>query len=214
MSNYDIRILFLIFIFYSFLGWCYEVIKNLVTSKKMINRGFLIGPWIPIYGVGAVLMTVLLRGFTNNIILLFILCIILFSSLEYVTSFFMEKIFHARWWDYSKKKGNINGRICIVATIFFGFVGLIAMYYVDPFLVNFFKSTNGTLLTIITIILFILFLIDFILSFIIINSLKGTVNEIKKDNTEQITELVKEVLLGKNYPRRRIVSAFPNISIK
>ena len=123
-----IKIYFLLFLTYSFLGWCMEVCCSIFERKKFVNRGFLLGPYCPIYGCGAILITLLLKGFTNNPIILFIMAILLCGILEYLTSFFMEKIFHLRWWDYSKKKFNINGRVCLDTIIPFGVLGMVIIY--------------------------------------------------------------------------------------
>ena len=99
--------IFVLFIMYSFLGWLTEVIYVFITDGKIINRGFLIGPYCPIYGVGLILITHLLKDYTDNIIVLFILSACICMILEYLTSYVMEKCFHARWWDYSNSKFNI-----------------------------------------------------------------------------------------------------------
>ena len=131
---------FLLFIIYSMLGWLIEVSAFLISDKKFINRGFLIGPYCPIYGVGAIVMILTLSNYTDSPLILFVMSIVIFSLLEYYTSYFMEKIFKARWWDYSKKKFNINGRICLETMIPFGLLGLLAMYVINPFLNNIIES--------------------------------------------------------------------------
>ena len=99
---YDIEKYVLLFFIYAFLGWIMEVIGKLIQQKKFINRGFLIGPYCPIYGHGAILITILLSRYKANPFILFFMAILICSILEYATSYFMEKIFHARWWDYSQ----------------------------------------------------------------------------------------------------------------
>ena len=105
---YTVETYLLLFFIYSNAGWLMEVIGKLIEKKKFINRGFLIGPYCPIYGHGAILITILLEKYTNDPIALFIMGVVICSILEYLTSYFMEKIFHARWWDYSRYKFNIN----------------------------------------------------------------------------------------------------------
>ena len=131
--NYDIRILFLLFLMYSFTGWAIEVIGKLIEKGKFVNRGFLVGPYCPIYGVGCISMILLLNRYIKDPFTLFIMSILLFSFLEYFTSYFMEKIFKIRWWDYSRRKFNINGRICLETMIPFGLGGMLIMYIVNPF---------------------------------------------------------------------------------
>ena len=130
----DISSYFLLFIIYSNLGWLMEVTLKSIELKKFINRGFLIGPICPIYGYGCLLIIILLKNFTSNIVLLFFSSVIICSILEYLTSYIMEKLFKARWWDYSRRKYNINGRICLNTMIPFGLLGCLMMYVVNPFL--------------------------------------------------------------------------------
>lgn len=115
---FDLKVLFLLFIIYSITGWIIEVIATYPDTKCFVNRGFFIGPYCPIYGNCAIAMIFLLHNVTNPI-LLFVLSILICSVGEYVTSYAMEKIFHARWWDYSKNRFNLNGRICLVNSLAF-----------------------------------------------------------------------------------------------
>ena len=114
-----IEIIFLSFIFYSFIGWLYEsALVTYVQKRTFINRGFFLGPYCPIYGAGAVFCYLLLKDISNPIIL-FIMAAIVCCTLEYFTSYVMEKLFHARWWDYSNLPFNINGRVCLAGAILF-----------------------------------------------------------------------------------------------
>lgn len=123
--------LFLWFIFYSVFGWLWEVCLYLAEDKKFVNRGFLNGPYCPIYGAGAIL-DILLLGKIENSGLLFVLGVLVTGVLEYLTSYIMEKIFHARWWDYSERKFNINGRVCLAGMIAFGSLSVILIKLVHP----------------------------------------------------------------------------------
>ena len=96
----------LLFFIYSVLGWCLENISQFIEYHKLTNRGFFIGPYCPIYGVGATLLHLLLSSYAKDPIVLFLLSIIVCATLEYFTSWLMEKLFKARWWDYSNKKYN------------------------------------------------------------------------------------------------------------
>ncbi|MCZ4428067.1 putative ABC transporter permease, partial [Bifidobacterium breve] len=101
--------LFLWFVLYSFIGWIYESILVSVMERRLVNRGFLNGPLCPIYGAGAALAIALLHNM-HNPIMIFLISAIGASVLEYVTSWAMEKMFHARWWDYSDYRFNLQGR--------------------------------------------------------------------------------------------------------
>ena len=213
----DIRVYFLLFITYAFLGWAMEVIGKLIQYKRFINRGFLIGPYCPIYGYGALLITFLLKRYTNDPITLFIMAILVCGTLEYLTSYFMEKIFHARWWDYSQRRFNINGRVCLNTIIPFGLLGMFIMYVSNPFLINKFESLSEVWLNILFWVLLIIYLVDNVVSGKVIRYVGKTTEKFGKDldNTEEITKKVKETLIGKSALYRRLLNAYPKIqSIK
>ncbi len=196
---------FALFIIYSFIGWLMEVTLTIIKDKKIINRGFLIGPYCPIYGTGCLLLITLLNKYKNDIVILFIMSIVICSILEYTTSYVMEKLFKARWWDYSRFKFNINGRICAETMIPFGLLGVLVVYYINPFLLKII-NTNTILFTITAII----FIADVSASFGIITSLKSTINDITKDSTEEITKRVREIIKQRSYFHQRLIKAFPN----
>ena len=202
---------FLLFISYAFLGWCMEVGCKYVQFGKFINRGFLIGPYCPIYGWGAIAITILLKRYTYDPLVLFIMSTLVCSIIEYFTSYFMEKKYHARWWDYSSKKFNINGRICLETLIPFGILGLFIMYVTNPMLFKIYQSMSEIVVHIISITLFIIFIVDNIISSNIISSVNVEGSKLVKDNTEEITEKVKQILREKSWLHRRLINAYPNL---
>ena len=208
-----VLIYFVLFMIYSFIGWCLEVFGKLIEKKRFINRGFLIGPYCPIYGFGALAITLLLGKYTNDWPTLFIMAILVCGTLEYFTSYFMEKIFKARWWDYSTKKFNINGRICLDTLIPFGLLGLFIMYVSNPILLNLLNSLADTTLIIFACALSIIFLADNVISFNVISIVRTTTKGLYKelDNTEEITKKVKEILLSKSTLSRRLINAYPKL---
>ena len=207
----DVRIYFLLFIIYSMLGWCMEVTWGLIEHKKFINRGFLIGPYCPIYGYGAILITFLLKKYVDDAFTLFIMAILVCGILEYATSYFMEKIFKARWWDYSKTKFNINGRICLETIIPFGLLGLLIMYVTNPFFIEKIEQLPEIWLNILFWLLLILFITDNIVSTVVISYINKALKFIGKelDNTEEITKKIREVLKQKSPLHRRLANAYP-----
>ena len=209
----DIRIYFLLFMIYAILGWCMEVTCKLIQYKRFINRGFLIGPYCPIYGYGAILITFLLKKYTDDPIILFFMAIIICGTLEYLTSYFMEKIFKARWWDYSQKKFNINGRVCLNTIVPFGLLGLFIMYISNPFFISKIQQLPEMWLNILFWTLLIIYIIDNIVSGIVIRYVKKTEKIVGKDldNTEEITKKVKEVLQNKSMLHRRLLNAYPSL---
>lgn len=209
----SIYLYFLLFLIYSIIGWLIEVINVSWIEKRFVNRGFLMGPYCPIYGVGGLLCYLLLRKYLDDPLALFMMSILIFSILEYVTSYLMEKLFKARWWDYSNKKYNINGRICLETMIPFGLLGCFAMYVLNPILINMLEAIPNIVSIILSIVLFIWFMIDVCISFKVIINFKNLAFSIRKESTEEITKRVREVLSKKSILGRRLVNAFSNLKI-
>lgn len=212
---FDLKIYFLLFLIYSFVGWVLEVIYTLFTDKKLTNRGFFIGPYCPIYGVGALLIVIFLSKFQQHPFALFILAVVICSILEYCTSYVMEKIFKIRWWDYSNNKFNINGRICLETMIPFGVIACLLVYVINPFLVLNLNKLPESCLVVVSLIFGVLLIADFITSFNIINNFKKTVKNVsERDRTEDINKYVKNLWLKKSFLYRRLIKAFPKIETK
>lgn len=120
------------FFIYSFMGWVWESCYVSAKEKRFVNRGFVTGPVCTIYGCGALSVYLLLWKHQSNLIFLFFAGMLVATILEYVTSYFMELIFHASWWDYSSQKYNLNGRICLGASLGWGVFTLILFYVFQP----------------------------------------------------------------------------------
>ena len=206
----EIYYYFLLFLIYSFIGWSIEVVGKLIEKHKFVNRGFLVGPICPIYGNGCIVMILTLGKYRDNPLTLFIYAIFICSLLEYFTSYFMEKIFKARWWDYSTKKFNLNGRICVETMIPFGILGSLVICVINPFFEYILSLFSFKVIKITAIILFIIYIIDNIVSLTIMFGFKGTLKTVEKDGTEEITKKVKNILINKNILYKRLVEAFPN----
>ena len=110
-----------IFIVYAVIGWCSEVAYAALDTGKFVNRGFLNGPYCPIYGFGISLVIVVLTPLKDNLLILYLGSVILTSVIEYITGYLLEKVFHNKWWDYSDKPYNIKGYICLKFSLFWGF---------------------------------------------------------------------------------------------
>lgn len=206
-----IELYFLLFFTYSVLGWIMEVTKTLIDKKKFVNRGFLIGPYCPIYGYGVILLTILLKKYQSDIPATFIFSILICGTLEYFTSYFMEKIFKTRWWDYTRRKFNLNGRICLETMIPFGILGCVMILVLNPIVFSFLKLFSKNILIIISIITFIILIVDYVASTCIIFNFRNTISNFEKDATEEITKKVKEVFMKKGYFSRRLIKAFPTM---
>ena len=208
---YTFLLYFLLFIIYSFIGWIMEVLVFLFQERKFINRGFLIGPYCPIYGFCSVFMILTFHKYIDSPFVLFVMASLLCTFIEYITSFIMEKLFNTRWWDYSNVPFNINGRVCLHNSVIFGILGCLLVYYVNPFIESLLRNIPADLLMGISIALISIFIADNITSFNIISRVKSTANTILKDSTEEITEKVKEILSTKSFFNRRLLDAFPDL---
>ena len=127
-KRYKITDYILFFFVFSFIGWIWEVCLVLVQTGKLVNRGVLFGPWLPIYGSGGVLILLLLRKVFKKPVITFFSMTVLCTSIEYFTSWYLEVTRGVRWWDYSKKKFNINGRICLENLCLFGIASILIPY--------------------------------------------------------------------------------------
>lgn len=130
--GFDLYFIFYNFFFYSFLGWIYESCLISFQKKKLVNRGFLAGPIIPIYGCGATLIYLILHSIKNHAVYVFLGGMAVATALEYITSYLMEKIFHAKWWDYSNYRYNFQGRICLFVSLFWGFLSILMTDLLQP----------------------------------------------------------------------------------
>ena len=197
---------------YCVIGYVLECIFCSIIDKKLVlNRGFLIGPYLPIYGKGALCIILLLNKYLEDPFALFIMASLIATVLEYFASYFMEKIFKARWWDYSEKKFNLNGRVCLTNTVLFGLGGLIVMYVVNPFLTGILDGFSKTTIIVLGLIFFTIYAVDTIISFTTIYKLRSSSTSLKKDSTEEISEQVRETILKNSYFKKRLLNAFPRI---
>ena len=130
---YDIVYLFA---FYSFGGWCLEVSYYFKNEKRFVNRGFLKGPFCPIYGFCIVTLVFLLESYKHNIPLLFLSAFFITSFLEYFTGFILEKTFKAKWWDYSDDPLNIHGRVCVPYSLIWATGEVIIITIINPIITN------------------------------------------------------------------------------
>lgn len=226
------------FIIYSFIGWVTEVLYHIYKLKNFVNRGFLYGPVCPIYGGTAVLLIFFLTPFSNNFAAVFAGGAVIASIIEYITGYAMEKMFHAKWWDYSNEKFNIKGYICLKFSIFWGFMSLIFIKYVNPVISILTYHIIDNFGEVLYNILLILFIIDVVLTINGLISFKklftelqeiiveGRENlekldiislnkEIKDEISERLGVLheVKERLLNRiTVKQKHLLKAFPHVS--
>lgn len=178
------------FFIYSFFGWIYESLYVSFCKKTWINRGFLNGPVIPIYGFGATCFYIiffnshtvsLTQSVTlTHIVLLYLIGMIAATILEYITSWVMEKLFHAKWWDYSDRKFNIKGRISLVPSLFWGFLSVIMAYLIQPRVTKITAKIPDNFGKLLGVILALLFLTDFTVTVVATLQLNHKLNVMEK----------------------------------
>ncbi len=211
---YQICFYFLMFFCYSVLGWLVECICCTLERKKpTFDRGFLVGPYCPIYGYGAMYMYFFLSKYKSDFLVLFIMAIVGTSTIEFFTSYFMEKIFKARWWDYSSMKYNLDGRICLRNSFLFGVLGVLFIYIINPIFLYLFQQIPEIILIIISSILFIIFTIDTIVSFSIMTKLRINLQNLKKDSTSYLDQEVKKILSNNSFYLKKLFHAFPKVKL-
>ncbi len=120
------------FLAYSMIGWLAEVVFFLITERRLINRGFLYGPLCPIYGFASLILLFLPAEIKGSVPALFFTTLLIATVLEYLTGAILEKIFNTRWWDYSKNRFNLKGRICLFNSLLFGIMGVLVITFVHP----------------------------------------------------------------------------------
>lgn len=162
------------FFVYCFIGWIYEVIWEFKVGNGFVNRGFLYGPYLPIYGFGVLTLYFILKKFLKtklkigkiNImpIFVFVMILVIASIIEYVASFGMEVLFQKRWWDYSYDFININGRVSLRNSSLLALGALILLYIVHPILEKIFSKVNPKVLKIMSFVIVIVMSVDFIIT--------------------------------------------------
>ncbi|MBK5240580.1 putative ABC transporter permease [Clostridium sp.] len=178
LLNPDVFTLFIYFIIYSFMGWCLETIYATINKKEFVNRGFLHGPFCPIYGFGCLSIIVFLKPIESNYIFLFLGSVLLTSVIEYITGYFLESAFNSTWWDYSDKPFNLHGRICLSFSIIWGFISIFILKVIHPYIVyivNLIPTSSRIIFFYITL---LYFSIDFTITVITIFRLKSLLTQL------------------------------------
>lgn len=127
---YYVWLFFLMAVF----GWLWEGFLYLFKDDMYVNRGFLTGPWLPIYGMGAVMLELLFHRWRNRPIMIFVSSMLICTVLEYLTGWYLELTWEVKWWDYSEMPWNLHGRICILSSLLFGAGGMLLVWVVSPLL--------------------------------------------------------------------------------
>lgn len=227
---------FLYFLIYAIIGYVCEVIYCAILDKRLTNRGFLHGPYLPIYGFGALFVVLPLMFFKAHPILVFFIAVMLTSLLEYMTSFLLEKIFNTKLWDYSQNFGNIHGRVCLLNSTLFGMMGLIATYWLHPAFVRYVAHIPDGVLQSLSNVLLLCISIDVTSSIIRMSAFQKQLTEFRirvreletrlellaKQNATPALESLRgridneleELKIRLNKRSRWIMDAFPSITAK
>jgi uncharacterized membrane protein len=129
---YAVSLVLLYLAVYSFVGWIVEVLWVFARSQHLENRGFLTGPFLPIYGIGAIVLILFVEPYVRNPFLVFLASVVVTSTIEYLSSLLLDKVFHVSLWDYHDRRFNLNGRICLENSLGFGALGLLLIYVLQP----------------------------------------------------------------------------------
>ena len=214
---------FICFIFYSFLGWIWETIYCTYNKKHFENRGFLFGPICPIYGVSILALQVLddYLPFISNINgswwKIFLFSMIGSAIIEFSTSFYMEKRFNARWWDYSALPFNIQGRICLPVSMGFGIAGIIVMWYLLPAIDKLHMIISFVLIEILVIIFAGIFGADFAATEASLSTLIQRLNEMEEEFTqrgEEVYQRMCEISINMSRRQKYILKSVRSFGIK
>lgn len=176
-----------------------EVIFVTIQDRTLMNRGFLLGPYCPIYGLCAILMTFMFHIFQDQPIVLFCVAAFFCTFIEYLTGYILEKIFHARWWDYSKNMFNLHGRVCLLNTCLFGILGVVLVRYINPVFVELLSTIPIPFFFIFGSFFLLIFISDIILTAYALLNIKNSSYE-QRDNTIEMSIKVRSRINDRNIP--------------
>lgn len=235
MSMPNIVDWFLWFFIYSFVGWAWESALFSVQERRFVNRGFLNGPFCPVYGFGALLLLLVLDQRVNNIFALFFIAVVLTTSLEYLTAVLLERLFNAKWWDYSMFPLNYKGRISVVSSAVFGIFAVLQNKYIHPFVKSMTEQIPAQVKNIVLFLVIIYLFVDFVLTVRHVFIMNGRLSEIQCalnaffgkyykragelrnsirvsfEESEFYSERIKTLFSLDRFQNRRIIRAFPKL---
>lgn len=210
---------------YSLLGWITEVIYAFYKRGHFVNRGFLHGPFCPIYGISLTIIVILFQSVEGSLLGLFVYSFILTSIIEYVTSFILEKAFNSKWWDYSDEKFNIRGRVCLKFSVYWGAAAIVIYKVVNPIVIDIVRSIPEGMATLLSYSLLGLLLVDLAFTMSSLTELRSITNRFSKvvdraralklSDAERVIKL-KSLLLEYdnlrkklNFNHNRLLRSFP-----
>lgn len=204
MHIYTLGQWLILFFSYCVAGWVWESCFVSAKQHKWVNRGFLNGPWLPIYGSGAIIVLFTTLPVQNNLFLVWLFGMISATILEYVTGAAIEKIFKVRYWDYSSHRFQVRGYICLTSSIAWGFFAILLIKFIHPPFARFLGDIPSALIDPVSMVLVILFTIDAVQSVREALDLRNVLTKLTEEN-EDLRRLAK---------RAEIVSAFAEEDLK
>lgn len=226
LGDYSLYQLSFTFFIYAFFGWCVEVAFAALKTGNLVNRGFLNGCVCPIYGIGAVIVLSMLNPIKDNFILLFIGATVLATVLEFITGFLLERLFHRKWWDYSREPFNLMGYVCLRFSLLWGVACLVLTKVVNPpiqAVVALLDVRGGNILLTV---LYVVFITDIVLTILQIRKLNerykmiGVLSGKLHDASDKlVAKIYKITMKGKNeaeqiakkIEKSRLAKAFPQL---
>lgn len=193
-QRYSLTSLILMFFTFSFFGWLWEVAIYLFKDGRFVNRGTMLGPWLPIYGSGCIVILFLLflpkkyKKLTDNPVITFFIVMLLCGTIEYFTSLYLEINHGMRWWDYTGYFLNINGRICFEGITLFGIGGCLCLYIVAPYMQSLISKIPKQVREVLCVVLVIIFLIDVAYSSINPNVGAGITDDGQRNIVQEVNE--------------------------
>lgn len=226
---------FLLLITYSFLGWAFESALCSINERKFVNRGFLNGPICPVYGFGALASILALYNRIDNIVVLFLAGALITCMVEYITSVLLEKLFNAKWWDYSHHRVNFQGRVCLLGVLVFGALSVLLLKYIHPFVFGLTSRISAPILIASAIFILLAVMLDIYITVRHLLNLKGRLSGIqsaldsfidqyakraedlknaiydKFEESEFYNERIKKLISVGRFQDSRLARAFPKL---
>ena len=174
----------LLFFFYCFCGWVWESCYVSLCKRRWVNRGFLHGPLLPIYGSGAILILFVTLPVQDDLALVYLLGTAAATILEYFTGAAMERLFKVRYWDYSKHPLNLHGYICLSSSIAWGFFAILLVRYLHPPVARMLARVPAFLIDPLALLLTVCFTVDVVRSVQAALDLKEVLTRLTEENQE------------------------------
>lgn len=199
------------FFFYAFAGWVLEVMFAAFTNKKLANRGFLNGPFCPVYGCGMVFLLVFFGGLLHNLFFLFLGSLVVTSLLELLTGKLMEKLYGRKWWDYSDYKYNYGGYVCLRFSLIWAAGAVVLMRWVNPFVTSVIRLVPALVGRVVLIALVVLLVCDWLVTTKAVLRMKKQGRRIQEltEGVNRLTGRMGGAIFG--VIQKRMTRAFPNL---